>query len=352
MEIEGHKKTITMVVDEINLINEENLKLKSMLKDMSSKYNDLQTHIRSLVDQRKGLCGSQMFNPDHPGTDVLYARYSKGAAVPQYDQLDFHERGWGKDNKNAKFMDEQQLPSSKRTLNYFESAPIENRINSSTDDNPCRHKKPPKPPNKKHDVLSRRLTAVPKKIVSVRTESEPSVTDDGCQWRKYGKKMTKSNPLPRSYYKCAWAPGCPVKKQVQRCAQDPTIVITTYEGEHTHSLSPLAMADRHVRASSQIIGEGKNRENLVEDNQFIPCIARISTSSPFPTIILDLTENQPNSGLWLQAPHLEAGSFHHSIPLPNNMGQDHLSIMQNSVPSLRSKLQRSYGSLLTLGSPV
>jgi len=85
------------------------------------------------------------------------------------------------------------------------------------------------------------------------------------------------------------------------------------------------MAATHVGSSKQFIGEEMIRENFVADSQFVPCIARISTSSPFPTIILDLTENRPNSGLHLQPPHLAAGSFHHSIPLPNNTGQDHLS---------------------------
>jgi hypothetical protein len=294
-EMEGHKNKITMLVAEINLIDEENRKLKSMLKSMSTKYNDLQKHLLSLVEQRKGVDGNQILNPDHQGNDVLYARYSNGVVASQDDKYwDCHERGWEKEKKNGKFLDDQQLPSNKRTMNYMESAQIENRINSSIDDSHCCHKKSP---NKKHHALSRGSAAAPKRIVSTRTRSESSVGGDGCQWRKYGQKMTKNNPLPRSYYKCAWAPGCPVKKQVQRCVEDPAIVITTYKGEHTHSLSPLVMAAMHGGVSNLLTGGGVNTENFVAANQFMPCTATISTSTLFPTITLDLTDNRTNSSI-------------------------------------------------------
>lgn len=37
----------------------------------------------------------------------------------------------------------------------------------------------------------------------------------------------------RSYYRCTSA-ACNVKKRVERSYADPTIVVTTYEGQHTH----------------------------------------------------------------------------------------------------------------------
>lgn len=37
----------------------------------------------------------------------------------------------------------------------------------------------------------------------------------------------------RSYYRCTSA-GCGVKKRVERSCEEPTTVVTTYEGQHTH----------------------------------------------------------------------------------------------------------------------
>lgn len=41
----------------------------------------------------------------------------------------------------------------------------------------------------------------------------------------------------RSYYRCTTT-GCGVKKRVERSSDDPSTVVTTYEGQHTHP-SPI-----------------------------------------------------------------------------------------------------------------
>ncbi|XP_058070304.1 probable WRKY transcription factor 57 isoform X2 [Magnolia sinica] len=65
------------------------------------------------------------------------------------------------------------------------------------------------------------------------TKSEVDHLEDGYRWRKYGQKAVKNSPFPRSYYRCTNS-KCSVKKRVERSSEDPTIVITTYEGQHCH----------------------------------------------------------------------------------------------------------------------
>uniref|UniRef100_A0A1D1XYQ3 WRKY transcription factor 44 n=1 Tax=Anthurium amnicola TaxID=1678845 RepID=A0A1D1XYQ3_9ARAE len=71
--------------------------------------------------------------------------------------------------------------------------------------------------------------------VVLQTNTEGSVAGDGYHWRKYGQKVVKGNPFPRSYYKCT-SPKCNVRKHVERALDDPKSVITTYEGKHNHDM--------------------------------------------------------------------------------------------------------------------
>ncbi|XP_016486338.1 WRKY transcription factor SUSIBA2-like isoform X3 [Nicotiana tabacum] len=81
--------------------------------------------------------------------------------------------------------------------------------------------------------LSSRTTREPRVVVQI--ESEIDILDDGYRWRKYGQKVVKGNPNPRSYYKCTSA-GCPVRKHVERAPDNLISVITTYEGKHNHEV--------------------------------------------------------------------------------------------------------------------
>ncbi|KAL0442560.1 UNVERIFIED_CONTAM: WRKY transcription factor 71 [Sesamum latifolium] len=95
------------------------------------------------------------------------------------------------------------------------------------------------------------------------TKSEVDHLEDGYRWRKYGQKAVKNSHYPRSYYRCT-TQKCPVKKRVERSFQDPSIVITTYEGQHNHhvpvtlrgNMAAGVFAPSLLTTPAPLLGEG------------------------------------------------------------------------------------------------
>ncbi|KAI9178343.1 hypothetical protein LWI28_025347 [Acer negundo] len=86
-----------------------------------------------------------------------------------------------------------------------------------------------------------------KQRYAFQTRSQVDILDDGYRWRKYGQKIVKNSKFPRSYYKCTHK-GCNVKKQIQRNSRNEEIVVTTYEGMHTHPTDKFTDSFEHIFA--------------------------------------------------------------------------------------------------------
>ncbi|XP_051118684.1 probable WRKY transcription factor 4 isoform X2 [Andrographis paniculata] len=104
-----------------------------------------------------------------------------------------------------------------------------------------------------------RHTITESKIV-VQTRSEVDLLDDGYKWRKYGQKVVKGNPHPRSYYRCT-SSGCNVRKHVERSSADPKAVITTYEGKHNHEI-PAGRYSQQMKKTQKEMNIGSSDQQM------------------------------------------------------------------------------------------
>ncbi|KAL5791712.1 hypothetical protein ACOSP7_000306 [Xanthoceras sorbifolium] len=151
------------------------------------------------------------------------------------------------------------------------------------------------------------------------TKSEIDNLEDGYRWRKYGQKAVKNSPYPRSYYRCT-SQKCTVKKRVERSYQDPTIVITTYEGQHNHQCPATLRGNAAGMLSPSLLA------------------STVSMGSNFPQDLLShlipsSTRNQLVGG------GVRPSSMYYQTPAPQHqMGQlPDYGLLQDLVPSFIHK---------------
>ncbi|KAK8524318.1 hypothetical protein V6N13_015347 [Hibiscus sabdariffa] len=294
------KDELAQLQVELKRMNAENQKLKDMLSHVSNNYTALQMHLVNLMQQQRNR-GTETTQEQHQVQEVKSEEKKHGEEVMPLRTVDLRPSGGA---ETAEIVSTHST-SEERTRSGTPQNNVEKRIGreeSPESESWGPNSKVPKLiPGKPIDQSTE--ATMRKARVSVRARSEAPMITDGCQWRKYGQKMAKGNPCPRAYYRCTMAVGCPVRKQVQRCADDRTILITTYEGNHNHPLPPaaMAMASTTAAAASMLLSgsmpsaDGFMNQNLLA-RAILPCsssMATISASAPFPTVTLDLTHS-PN----------------------------------------------------------
>ncbi|KAJ8460609.1 hypothetical protein OPV22_033535 [Ensete ventricosum] len=209
---------------------------------------------RSVDDQVTEIIYKGQHNHQRP---LPNKRAKEGGSLPSGS----HETNGNLDNPNLGFLDHDGNFSK---LNNIKVAPITRKdqesgyetpeqISGSTDGEEVADVKVDVGDDGERDPKRRNMTASSQKTLTepriiVQTRSEVDLLDDGFRWRKYGQKVVKGNPHPRSYYKCTYA-GCNVRKHIERSPTDPKAVITTYEGKHNHDV-PAARKSSHDTVTS------------------------------------------------------------------------------------------------------
>ncbi|KAK7324805.1 hypothetical protein VNO77_28660 [Canavalia gladiata] len=367
------KNELVVLQAELERMKVENHRLRNMLDQVNTNYNALQMHLMSLMQEQKveeegeeqqqqqvfdgkieedqkqsgnggGLVPRQFMDlrlatnadADEPSLSSSVGRSQDRSKSPANSNVEVASKEFPTRKSGSGNAGDEGLVFDQDKKEFGRG--IEREDSPSDQGLPANNNVPKfSPPTN----VEQAEATMRKARVSVRARSEASMITDGCQWRKYGQKMAKGNPCPRAYYRCTMAAGCPVRKQVQRCAEDQTILITTYEGNHNHPLPPAAMAMAQTTSSAArmlLSGSMSSADGLMNANfltrTLLPCsssMATISASAPFPTVTLDLTQS-PNP---LQFPK-PPSQF--QIPFPG--------VPQNFANSPASLLPQIFGQAL------
>lgn len=151
---------------------------------------------------------------------------------------------------------------------------------------------------------------------------------------------------------------------MQRCVEDMSVLITTYEGTHNHPLpvSATAMASTTSAAASMLLSGSSSSQpglgpaattnlttdlhglnvNLSDNSKNRPYYLPNSSSPPFPTITLDLTTNPSTSSA--QFNMSSSTTFQSTARLPSTSLSFSPS-QSNVLPTLWSNGNLNYGAV-------
>ncbi|XP_074580766.1 WRKY transcription factor 72A-like [Curcuma longa] len=231
--------------DEINKMREENKRLKVTLTRMINDYQSLQLHFSTVSQQEDAKRAVETIPAsDEEEHELVSLRLGTSSNGQIYRKEDENTENTADKDKGRKENLEEDL-TLRLDCKLYDACSrglIKQQLiaRKEEESSPCKMVKDLRNNGSEDEALEK--PQVKKTRVCVRTRCNGPMVNDGCHWRKYGQKIAKGNPWPRGYYRCTVAPGCPVRKKVQRCAKDMTILITTYEGNHNHPLSVSATA--------------------------------------------------------------------------------------------------------------